>query len=268
MAENQEEVIVDQEPVRDFESEAKAQGWKPQEEFTGDPNKWVDAETFVERGEQYVGILKGKFDRLEQRLRDQEQLTADVKTLYQRQAESDKKRIGELVTQLEAKREQAVTEGDGAAFTQLDKQLNQAREAQRTLAQQPAKQPVQAQPWAQEWMSENPWYGKDDSATVVAENFANKLRASGVQLTERQFLDKVSEHVKTEFPRLAGIQARRNPAVEGNGRPPQGGDPKSTGSLYNKLPEDAKAQFNRFVSMGVFKNTNEDRAEYARVYNA
>jgi hypothetical protein len=266
MAEN-EEVVVEQ--GRDYESEAKAQGWKPQEEFNGDPGKWVDAETFVNRGEQYVGILKDKYDRLEQRLREQEQLTSDVKTLYNRQAEADKAKIAELVTQLEARREQAVTEGDGAAFSQLDRQLSQARDAQKAL-EKPAHQQPQAQlkPWAQEWMSQNEWYGRDESATAVAETYAKRLRADHPGLSEREFLNKVSEHVRTEIPRLAGTQVRRNPAVEGNGRPPQGGDPKSTGSLYNKLPDDAKAEFIRFVKRGVFKSTDADRAEYARLYNA
>ena len=48
----------------EIEEKAKAMGWAPKEEFRGDESKWVDAEEFVKRGENYVGIAKENIDRL------------------------------------------------------------------------------------------------------------------------------------------------------------------------------------------------------------
>jgi len=48
-----------------YESEAREQGWKPQDEYEGDPNKWRPAKEFVERGE-----LFGKIDSLGKELKE------------------------------------------------------------------------------------------------------------------------------------------------------------------------------------------------------
>ena len=53
---------------RDYEHDAQQEGWRPKEEWQGNPEQWVDAKTFVERGEKIAGILKKKVDSLEQRL--------------------------------------------------------------------------------------------------------------------------------------------------------------------------------------------------------
>ena len=46
------------------EQEARTLGWVPAEEFKGDPNRWVDAETFVERGHTVMPILRKNNERL------------------------------------------------------------------------------------------------------------------------------------------------------------------------------------------------------------
>ena len=37
------------EPEKTVEDEAKDMGWRPQEEFSGDESKWIEAREFVER---------------------------------------------------------------------------------------------------------------------------------------------------------------------------------------------------------------------------
>src|SRR5271154_5862973 len=43
---------------------AKQMGWAPQEEFRGDPSKWIDADEYVRRGEQLMPILRANNERL------------------------------------------------------------------------------------------------------------------------------------------------------------------------------------------------------------
>ena len=49
-----------QEPIASdpYELEAREQGWKPQDEYEGDPNKWRPAKEFVERGELFGKICR------------------------------------------------------------------------------------------------------------------------------------------------------------------------------------------------------------------
>src|SRR4051812_47360868 len=45
---------------RDYEAEAKVQGWRPLAEFTGDPAKHKSAEQFVKDGEEQAGLATAR----------------------------------------------------------------------------------------------------------------------------------------------------------------------------------------------------------------
>src|SRR5690606_35489735 len=49
----------------DYEAQAKSMGWVPQDEWKGDPDKWTDAQEYVERGEQVLPILRANNRRLQ-----------------------------------------------------------------------------------------------------------------------------------------------------------------------------------------------------------
>ena len=51
--------------VDSYELQAREQGWKPKEEYEGDPEKWRPAKEFVERGE-----LFGKIDTMGKELKE------------------------------------------------------------------------------------------------------------------------------------------------------------------------------------------------------
>jgi len=48
-----------------YEDQAREQGWRPKEEYEGDPEKWRPAKEFVERGE-----LFGKIDHMGKELKE------------------------------------------------------------------------------------------------------------------------------------------------------------------------------------------------------
>ena len=49
----EQQPVVNTDP---YEDQAREQGWKPKEEFEGDPEKWRPAKEFVERGELFNKI--------------------------------------------------------------------------------------------------------------------------------------------------------------------------------------------------------------------
>ena len=51
--------------VDSYEQQAREQGWRPKEEYEGDPEKWRPAKEFVERGE-----LFGKIDHMGKELKE------------------------------------------------------------------------------------------------------------------------------------------------------------------------------------------------------
>ena len=48
-----------------YEEKALEMGWVPQDKWTGDPDKWTDARSYVERGEQILPILRANNRRLQ-----------------------------------------------------------------------------------------------------------------------------------------------------------------------------------------------------------
>lgn len=261
---------IDYSEERDYEAEARAQGWKPPEElpedFKGEP---VDAKTFVERGEQFVSLLKPRLDKMEKKLQYQEQINQDFKAQIERERAQKRQEIEQLENQLKQARRQAVTDGDGDAYDEAERQLEQlqSQKAEYEQSQAPTAtgfDPNEIPDWAVQWERENPWFGQDTTATAVAEKFAVELRESNPYLSEKEFLDEVAKHVKNELPhKFRKSPGQHAPDVEGEGgrrspTSPGGSNAKN----YNNLPNDAKKECSRLINEGIIK----DKEQYAEIY--
>src|SRR5574343_553334 len=80
--------------VDPFEEQAREQGWKPKEEYEGDPNKWKPAKEFVERGE-----LFGKIDTLGRELKETKKA---LKMLQEHNAKIKETEYARAVSELKA----------------------------------------------------------------------------------------------------------------------------------------------------------------------
>ena len=67
----------------EVEQAAREMGWRPKEEFRGDTAKWVDAETFVSRGENFIPILRADREKLRGENAEIKSALAETKTLLQ-----------------------------------------------------------------------------------------------------------------------------------------------------------------------------------------
>src|SRR5258708_39582765 len=74
MAEQEQEQEQQQDQVTAEEkAEAGTHGWVDKPDFKGDPAKWVDAKTFLERGQTFIPFLKAESGRLRQGLEAERQ---------------------------------------------------------------------------------------------------------------------------------------------------------------------------------------------------
>ena len=62
----------------EVETQALAMGWIPKEKFRGEETKWVDAETYVERGQTFLPFIKAENRKLQEKL---EQATGTIARL-------------------------------------------------------------------------------------------------------------------------------------------------------------------------------------------
>lgn len=225
-----------------IEERAGAQGWVPKEEFRGDPDVWVDAETFVQRGEEINPILKERIAELERRLVGQERDMGEFLE-YHKQTES---RAYEQARQdILEEQAKAIEGGDGARFKELEEQKNNLDQKQMQFANQPQRSPE-----AEKFQEENPWYGIDQEMTVFADATAINLHKQGY--SGKALAQKAQELMKRAYPEKFGGNGNnqmqfKTPAspVEGGGRlQRKGGRDKKT---FDNLPPEAKSQYEKFA---------------------
>lgn len=269
------------------EVRAKEMGWIPKEEFKGDESKWIDAETFVERGETLLPIIKANNRDLSQKLSQTQQQLAQAAAAIAEQRETIEglKQFNEEIALQRAKQRKA----------EIPQEIKEAREAEDVEREEelraelgevneqlkpkaPARQqngngnqpPPQVHPIVQAWVKDNPWFGQDEDRTNLANAVATSMRRKpefAALVGKREFLDAVSAKVEELMP------TSRRPShdrVEGGARG-SASTSSSGGKSYSDLPKEAKeaceAQAKRLVGANrAFKDINAWRAHYCSIY--
>ena len=236
--------MSDQEVV----DKALAQGWADKEHWKGSPDSWVDAETFVRRGEEIMPILRKNNESLLHDLKNTKEQLAELRQTSEEwkkfQKQANERRVAELEAQLIRLKElkaDAIKDGDGDKVNTIDDSIDalkvQKEEAKKEPA--PVAKPAEVDPTLNAWMQDNKWFGVDQKKTELTNALANSLRKENPYLVGKPFLDKLD----TEITELFEKASPRNP-VEGSGGKPRTVSGKHS---YENLPSDAKAACDKFV---------------------
>lgn len=282
--------------MSEIEQQAKEMGWRPKEQFKGDPDKWVDAEEYVERGEHVLPIVRAERDRLRaERLTDtqkigtlQQQLEATqaiVKGLEKNYNESLTRQLAEQRKQLKGDLKEAVedrdTDKEFEIREQLDALTDAEKEAKRKQEENKDKlnggtKPAQTStdpdlsPEFTAWKSENPWFGgssaEDKKRTKAVIRAAEDLRDDGDTSTGREFFEKATAAVddasNDEPPKGRNLDKVDNGNARNNSR--------SGAKTFASLPAEAKQacleDMDNFVGEGkLFKTEDEWKSYYAKM---
>jgi hypothetical protein len=259
-----DEDIVD-EPATDTQSEAEseagARGWVPKNQYKGDPNKWVDAVTFLARGQRYSSNLQREVEQLKKQLADFEGTKkAFVKFHEESMAKKDQE-IKEAISALRVQRSQATREGDDDLAIQLEDRIELLREQQKEVKAIPATAPIAdnlapeevANPILQEWIEDgNSWFKDDPKLRDFSVKLTEEMLRTGEPLRGRRLLDKVSERMKEEFPRrfrTAATTTTNKNLVE-SGSPGTGGSTPGSGRSERELPAEDRAIMKQLIAGG------------------
>ena len=102
-----------------IEQRAMEQGWRPKEEFQGDPEAFIDAPEFVRRGE-----LFSKIEVTTRELKQVRQALDALKDHHSKVKETEYKRA---LASLEAARKQALVEGEHERFFALEEKIEEIK---------------------------------------------------------------------------------------------------------------------------------------------
>ena len=266
------------------EQEAGVLGWAPKEEWRGPPERWVDAETFVERGHTVMPILRknnqellGKLNGAQSELAEVKKALAEqsdgLKKVLEFQAAEVKRQVESQVSSIRAGLKQARKDGDEDAVDTLETALDTAKDRLKAIETAPA--PVakaapaaqEIEPWAKEWAEQNSeWYWKDKRKTAyvlaAADDLAKTTSLRGVDL-----LNKAKQEMEATFGGTPAADKAEGGSKGG------GAAPSTQAKGFSSLPADAKAVANDQEKLMVgkgkpFKTAAEWHDHYVKVYNS
>lgn len=267
----------------DTEAQARAMGWVPKDEFRGPPEKWRDAAEFVKVGEEALPVVRErlrdttrKLSELERKLNERDQTYAQNLTALERMTTVALNRQREQIESSYAAAQRAAVESgdvqrweqlrrdEATALSQHDRQAYEAARPVPQQQRQPAPGPAPHEaPIVDSWVKQNPWFMRDAEMNEAAQQIHVALRRERPDLPLEQNLAEVQKRIHGRFADRLGITpvAPRQPAsVEGGGRMPVNSVSRGRGA--SDLPADARAQAEKFIKQGLFKDINEYAKDY------
>lgn len=242
---------------RNWEVEARAEGWRPKEEFRGPEERWIDAKEFVERGEKFAPIIKAKNRKLEQQIEELKASTAQFIHLTNQQLAREREQKESLLTQIQDARAKAIEEGNGKAVINFERQEAQVRDQIGRL--QP---PAPVDPVVVAWRQANPWYGSDEDASDFADAAGYKFRQTHPEATPQQVLAHIEGRVKARFTEYSDTPRQQRVKPAG----PEGGTATAVVSKTGApkkmtladLPDDVSRDVARRIIRSMGTKTDKD----------
>lgn len=222
---------------------ATAAGWRPLEEFQGDPEEWVDAKEFIKRAPLYE-----KNRNLKRKVSDLEKTIHEVKGHIGKVSEAAYARA---VADLTAKRDEAIDNGDREQVREIDKEIK-AAEALKPDADANVPPAIKA------WEEDNgDWFYKDAEITDFGLSYAQSyLNRHPGQFEEA--MEAMEKAIKKGFPeKFEKVNEKANPARK---TPPAVESGHSPGVKHapgaSDLNDEQKKVMKSFVRMGVMSEAD------------
>lgn len=247
---------------RDYEAEARALGWRPPEDFPGDSSKFVDAKTFVERGETMLPMVKAA---LAKERKEFAEFRKETRRALKFMGEAEKRGYERALADLQTRHDEAVEAGDVAGARKAVKEMGELVKPEVPELDDDKPDPRQAQREFAEWVEQNDWYVTDDKKRAYADIQAGAMGpAEEWDGGPKAWLEELGKRVSRKF-----AEQKPNPANPGGNRGT--GAPRGA-KTYADLPPAAKALCDKWHRTGVFgdpsKVTLEDaRKRYVRDYD-
>jgi hypothetical protein len=249
--------------MSEIEDRARQMGWVPQDDFRGDPDNCRPAEEFVERGENIMPILKERLGKMEENLKDVtgrlEKKTESLEKFAEFHKGTYQRAYEKAFKDLEARKLQAVEDGDTAAYQEAQQAEHELAKEQAELESPMGGEGQDVVPEFHDFKKANAWYDQDVAMTV----FVNHI-APGIAQTvanDVEFFQRLEQEARREFPHKFTGQTGSN-AVES----PDGSVDTEVGSGkgWRDVPKEAQDAFNlNFADIEGFT-----KEQYAKDYFA
>lgn len=177
-----------------YVARALEMGWKPEDNWEGSPEDFIDAKEFVRR--------QPLFEKIEHQSKAIKQLNQAFEALKTHHTKVKEAEFQRALKTLKEARKEAMIEGEterALAYEQkieeVEQQKNDFDEDVKTV--EIPKTP-EAHPEFLAWQKQNSWYGRDTELREFADTYGITLARKGMQPAE--VLEAVAKKVKQAFP--------------------------------------------------------------------
>lgn len=243
-------------PERDYEAEAKEQGWRPEEEWKGEPKNWKDAKTYVEHGEHITRVADARVAKVEKAMQERFE---KLERVSNKAIENLRAQHAKELDALKAQRREAVKAGDVETVDQLDEQIEKHREAGPET-----EKPEDARAVQEAWIKQHDWWEVDEDMTAYAIGISQGIAVKNPKITMAENLAKTTEALQKKYPEKFGLTTPKKPSANGHalvdgGGALNGGGPKSP---LTGIPASDLAVGRRHVKEGLFPTIEAWAKEY------
>lgn len=246
MAENNVEEVQ----LSEVEQQAYDKGWRPKEEFQGPEDKWVTAETFMDRAPFFdkIDSMKRDFNSYKKQMENTvNSLVEHHRRFRETELAELEKRTQETINELKAQKIAALESNEAAAVVQIDDKISSLKEdlqvkkaAAQVEAATDTNQNQNTNAEFQAWVAENSWYNNDAELHDEADQFAIGYRVAHPEAGFSDIVQHVEKKIRKLYPeKFPANKARQNaPAVEGAGVSRQVRTKGDTITLSDLSPEE------------------------------
>lgn len=250
---------------------AKEKGWKPLEEYDGDPADWVDAKEFVGRQKLYDRINDLKSTLTKQTRAFQSDMQVILANMSKVREQEHKKALKEL----EDQRRQAVAAEDVQAVVEVSKQIETLKEEkaeEKAAVKEGAQKTGEATPEFLEWQAKNKWFLNESEMRQDAISIGVGYAAGNPNKTQVDVLDYVTKKIKKMYPEQFKEARQVDSKVDSGGTTKPA--PLSNKKMkFSDLSEEHQAIGKTLIKSGALKkvaekNKRSEEEEYLFQYQA
>lgn len=244
------------------EIRAMDDGWRPQEEWDGDPEEWVSAKEFNFRGE-LMQRISSQTSQLTDMKKKSDELADALKVLGEHHKKTAEVEHTRILNALKREKAEALADGDAEGVVEIDEKIADLKESVKEIkaeekeAKADVKEAAAEVPKAvADWLSDekNAWYHNDPVRQGIANAVSDAYMRSNPEADMIDMLKHVDKVVREEVPHKfedSKSSGRRTPKVT-----EAGGGRRVAGKKFTKkdLSDDQLSAAKTFVDMGVFPN--------------
>ncbi len=244
-----EEVIESDGPT--IEDLAKEQGWKPQDDFTGHKDDYVDPVEYIRRGKPIQDGMRKHLKDTRRAMANMEQGLEDLQDHNSQVQNAQETRHRAEIAKLRKERRTAIEDGDPDLVEDIEERLGE----EYSSIPGPRRPPTPRVNHDDEesfdnWRNGNSWYGSDRELTEYCDSQADLPRYRGLSYEKK--LSRVTGAVKKMFPdKFKGTLKVPRVATVESGKP--AGTGKQTKNYSSKdLSDEERSVMNNFVRIKAF----------------